>query len=61
MTALSTESRRPGRIEIQLCTVSQLFHTLDASPFREKDLARRRKLFRRLSQASVIVEGGPSG
>ena len=28
-----------GRIELKLRKVSQLFHTLDASPFRESDLA----------------------
>jgi hypothetical protein len=39
MTAPLTESRRIERIEIKLRTVSQLFHTLDPSPFREKDLA----------------------
>lgn len=30
----------PGRIELKLRRVAQLFHTLDPSPFRDSDLAR---------------------
>jgi len=37
MDASLTEPR--GRIELKLRKVSQLFHTLDPSPFRESDLA----------------------
>ena len=40
MRAPSTEPVKVGRIEMKLRTVSQLFHTLDPSPFREKDLAK---------------------
>ena len=40
MRAPSTEAAKVGRIEMKLRTVSQLFQTLDPSPFREKDLAK---------------------
>jgi hypothetical protein len=39
MRAPSSERAGAGRIEIRLRKVSQLFNTLDPSPFRESDLA----------------------
>jgi hypothetical protein len=39
MRKLSTEHAQVGRIEFKLRKVSQLFDTLDPSPFRESDLA----------------------
>ena len=35
----SASATEPGRIELKLRKVSQLFHTLDPSPFRDSDLA----------------------
>ncbi|MGZ5872156.1 MAG: hypothetical protein ACXWKP_08595 [Bradyrhizobium sp.] len=40
MNATLAEHAKVGRISVKLRTVSQLFHTLDASPFRERDLAK---------------------
>jgi hypothetical protein len=40
MGAPSTEHAEAGQILVRLRSVSQLFHTLDASPFRERDLAK---------------------
>jgi hypothetical protein len=39
MQAPSAERLGVGRIEMKLRKVSQLFNTLDPSPFRESDLA----------------------
>ena len=39
MKSLSANSTNTGQIEMKLRTVSQLFNTLDPSPFRESDLA----------------------
>jgi hypothetical protein len=39
MGATSTEHAQAGQILVKLRSVSQLFHTLDPSPFRERDLA----------------------
>lgn len=39
------EEKQPGRIEVRIGTVSQLFNSLDPSPFQERDLDDRAEEF----------------
>ena len=52
-----TETTSGNSIELRVENISQLFHTLDPFPFRERDpLARKRDLYRRLAGATVELK-----